>query len=167
MFNYQQTKLIKDTATAKGLELWEVIKLHAYVDSSNNLNSTQNAVLYCIDEKFSQDDSAFAKDFNGLYCTNFIDFDGATPALTLDSLIPWLTKIFVKDGVAIENAEFIKILKQLKNERNEQIFGLLKEELYTTPKTLADKLIQQATTQYFTNSETLTNDICEAINENF
>ena len=36
-----------------------------------------------------------------------------------------------------------------------------------TPKTLADKLIQQATTLYFKDPQALADDICKAINNNF
>jgi hypothetical protein len=83
------------------------------------------------------------------------------PALTLDNLITWLTKTFG----GIENIIYQEFLKLVESLHPEERYIYADE--FNMPKTLADKLIQQATTQYFDNSQALTDDICEAITTNF
>ena len=192
MFTFSQTIKLQETATAKGLELWEAIMV--------------------------DDRELRLAEIDGISVFDTYDNPIETIALTLDNLLPWLDKILVKDGVAIEekqnssgylkckvkiltidfkkyvikglnivnNAELqcdpfvtafwdgARIKEYEKEIGNTYIFAgfmsgdsFLIVEYGESSKTVANKLKQQATTQYYSDPQTLTDSICEAINNNF
>jgi hypothetical protein len=140
MFTYQQTKQIKTAAESQGLELWggysETNASICNLPTSSSLRiNTTGSLKFEMPRKLT------------------------VLALTLDNLLPWVDKHFGEiESLDYTNAKYLA----------SKSIGIVEDSYFKgvfidVPKTLAQALKIQAMELYYSEPQTLTDMICEAI----